>query len=161
MGSSLYGYVPFLVNTSRSSFMICHRVCNYINTTGATSGAGTAYPSGAPLFTPAFSGVRVTRSLVLYVCFVDCCLSFCTFSFGHCVVCSSIYGYWLPLWYLQAHLSRYIVVKLHAVIPKVHFFRFVFGISCLYFSNIFVFYHTIAKTWRVAKSWQSKNHNFA
>jgi hypothetical protein len=28
--------------------------------------------------------------------------SFCTFSFGHCVVCSSsIYGFWLPLWYLQ------------------------------------------------------------
>jgi hypothetical protein len=23
---------------------------------------------------PVFSGVRVTRSLVLYVCFVDCCL---------------------------------------------------------------------------------------
>ena len=36
-----------------------------------------------------FSGVRVTRSLVLSVCFVDRCLSFCTFSFGHCVVCSS------------------------------------------------------------------------
>jgi hypothetical protein len=36
-----------------------------------------------------FSGVRVTRSLVLYVCFVDRCLSFCTFSFGHCAVCSS------------------------------------------------------------------------
>jgi hypothetical protein len=33
--------------------------------------------------------VRVTRSLVLYVCFVDHCLSFCTFSFRHCVVCSS------------------------------------------------------------------------
>jgi hypothetical protein len=46
---------------------------------------------------PVFSGVRVTRSLVLYVCFVDRCLSFCTFSFGHCVVCSSsIYGFWLP-----------------------------------------------------------------
>jgi hypothetical protein len=41
-----------------------------------------------------FSVVRVTRSLVLYVCFVDRCLSFCTFSFGHCVVCSSsIYGF--------------------------------------------------------------------
>ena len=26
--------------------MTYHRVCNYINTTGATSGAGTAYPSG-------------------------------------------------------------------------------------------------------------------
>ena len=33
---------------------------------------------------PVFSGVRVTRSLVLYVCFVDRCLPFCTFSFGHC-----------------------------------------------------------------------------
>jgi len=29
-------------------------------------------------------------------------LSFCTFSFDHCVVCSSIYG--LPLWYLQTLL---------------------------------------------------------
>ena len=42
---------------------------------------------------PVFSGVRVTRSLALCVCFVDRCLSFCTFSFGHCVVCSSIYGF--------------------------------------------------------------------
>jgi hypothetical protein len=47
---------------------------------------------------PVFSGVRVTRSLVLYVCFVDRCLSFCTFSFGHCFVCSSlIYGLIAPL----------------------------------------------------------------
>ena len=54
---------------------------------------------------PVFSGVRVTRSLVLCVCFVDLCLSFCTFSFGHCVVCSwSIYGLWLPLWFLQTLL---------------------------------------------------------
>jgi hypothetical protein len=44
------------------------------------------------VYTPGFSGV--TQSLVLYVCFVDHCLSFCTFSFGHCVVCSSlIYGF--------------------------------------------------------------------
>ena len=49
-----------------------------------------------------FSAVRVTRSLVLYVCFVDRCLSFCTFSFGHCVVCFPlIYGFCLLLWYLQ------------------------------------------------------------
>jgi hypothetical protein len=46
---------------------------------------------------PIFSWVRVTRSLVLCVCFVDCCLSFYTFSFGHCVVCSSsIYGSYYP-----------------------------------------------------------------
>jgi hypothetical protein len=54
---------------------------------------------------PVFSGVRVTRSLVLYVCFVDRCLSFFPFSFGHCVFCSSsIYGFWLPIWYLQTLL---------------------------------------------------------
>jgi len=51
-----------------------------------------------------FSGIRVTRSFVLCVCFVDRCLSFCTFSFGHCVVCSAINGFWLPLWYLQTLL---------------------------------------------------------
>ena len=39
------------------------------------------------------SGVHVTRSLVQWVCFVDRCLPLCTFSFGHCNVCSSsIYG---------------------------------------------------------------------
>jgi hypothetical protein len=32
----------------------------------------------APRF---FSGVRITRSLVLNVCFADPCLSFCTFFF--------------------------------------------------------------------------------
>ena len=32
-----------------------------------------------PEFIPGFSGVRVTRSLVLCLCFVDRCLSFCTF----------------------------------------------------------------------------------
>jgi hypothetical protein len=38
--------------------------------------------------------VRVTRSLVLRVCFVDRCLSFCTFSVAHCMVCScSIYEF--------------------------------------------------------------------
>ena len=34
-------------------------------------------------FSTVFSGVRVSRSLVYCVCFVDRCLSFCPFSFGH------------------------------------------------------------------------------
>jgi hypothetical protein len=34
--------------------------------------------------TQVFSVFRVTRSLVLCVCFVDRCLSFCSFSFVHC-----------------------------------------------------------------------------
>ena len=60
---------------------------------------------------PFYSGVRVTRSLVLCVSFVDCSLSFCTFSFVNCVVCfSSIYGFWLPLWYLQTLLIIWINV---------------------------------------------------
>ena len=43
---------------------------------------------------PVFSGVCVTQSLVLCVCFVDHCpfVLFC-----HCVVCPSIYGFVLPL----------------------------------------------------------------
>ena len=53
-----------------------------------------------------FSGVRITRTLVWYVCFVDRCLFFCAFSFGRCVVySSSIYGFWLPRWYLQTLLT--------------------------------------------------------
>jgi hypothetical protein len=67
--------------------------------TGATNEAGTAYPSRAPA--PGFSGVHVTLSLVLCVCFLDFCLSICPFSFGHCVVCPLIYGFGLSLWYLQ------------------------------------------------------------
>jgi hypothetical protein len=37
-----------------SSFMTYHRVCSKIYTMGATSGAGAAYPFGAPEFTPGF-----------------------------------------------------------------------------------------------------------
>ena len=60
---------------------------------------------------PVFSGVRVTRSLVLCVCFVDRCLSFCTFSFGHCVVCSSsICGFWLPLWIFKLFTRTILVI---------------------------------------------------
>jgi hypothetical protein len=35
-----------------------------------------SYTSGAPEFTSVFIGIRVTRSLVLCVCFVDRCLYF-------------------------------------------------------------------------------------
>jgi hypothetical protein len=62
---------------------------------------------GHPSSPPVFSGVRVTRSLVLCVCFVERCLSFCPFSFGHCVACSSsIYVFLLLLWHLETFLVR-------------------------------------------------------
>ena len=38
---------------------------------------------------PVYSWIRATRSLVLCVCFLDRCLSLCSFSFGQCVVWSS------------------------------------------------------------------------
>ena len=68
-------------------------------------------PSGAHEFIPGFSGVRVARSWVF--CVVFCGLTFVIFCyffyFGHCVVCPSlIYGIWLPLWYLQTLLTKYI-----------------------------------------------------
>ena len=86
---------------------------------------------------PVLSGVRVTRFLVLCVCFVARCLFFCLFlslvfavlrctnaDYGifklflhlyegqwHCVVCSSsIYGFWLPLWYLQTLLACFCLI---------------------------------------------------
>ena len=66
---------------------------------------------------PVFSRVRVTRSSVLYVCFVDRCLSFFTFSFGHYFVCpSSIYGFWLPpfdIFKLFLHYYRNIKIWFH------------------------------------------------
>ena len=83
-----------------SSFMTYHP----INTKGVTSEAGTETLPVHPNLPPVFSGVRVTRSLVLCVCFIDRCLSFSPFSFDHCVVCPSFYGFWLPLWYLQTLL---------------------------------------------------------
>jgi hypothetical protein len=46
-----------------------------------------------PSSLPVFSEVRITRSLDLYACFVDRCLSLCTF-FCHCVVCSSSSREW-------------------------------------------------------------------
>jgi hypothetical protein len=66
---------------------------------------------------PLFSGIRVTRSLVLCVCCVHRCLSFCTFPFDHCVVRSSlIYGFWLSIWYLQTLLS---IFKLLSIVFSV------------------------------------------
>ena len=62
-------------NPILSSFMPYHPVCNNSNTTAATCDAGISYPSGAPEFTPGFSGVYVAWSFV-------CCVMFCRSLFG-------------------------------------------------------------------------------
>jgi hypothetical protein len=86
----------------KSSFIVYHRVYNK-RTTYVTSGAGTASPSGSPLV---FSEVRVARSFSVW-CFVDHCLFFCPFSFGHRSISPSyIYVFCLLLWYLQTFLKK-------------------------------------------------------
>jgi len=107
--TNVHGYVPLVVNTSRS-FPHSWRITGFV--TRLTRRVPlmeqelltlAKYPSSPQVF----SGVRVTRSLVLCVCFVDRCLSFCSFfSFGHCVVCSSNDGFWLHLWHHQSLLPN-------------------------------------------------------
>jgi hypothetical protein len=76
-----------------------------------------------------------SRSLVLCVYFVDRCLSVCTVSFGHCVVCSSsIYGFWLPLWYLQTLLDHFrLSFLLICFIIIIIIILFVYDYSLLYY----------------------------
>jgi hypothetical protein len=103
-----YGYVPLCRSHFQvlSSIMTYYRLCSLSKTTGAlVEQELLILPEHLSSFR-VFSGVRVTRYLTLCVWFVDRCLSFCPFSFGYCVFYpSSIYGFWLPLWYLQTLLT--------------------------------------------------------
>jgi len=105
-----HGDVPIVTNTSRSfpySRLITGFVTRLTRRVPLVEQELLILPEH-PSSPSILSGVRVTWSLVLCVCFVDRCLSFCTFSFGHCFVCtSSIYGFWLPFWYLQTLLEIY------------------------------------------------------
>jgi len=99
-----HGYDPLVVKTSRSfpNSWLVTRLTRRVSLVEQDLLNLPEHMSSPPVF----SGIRVSRSLVLCVCFVDRCLSFWTFSFGHCVVCSSsIYRFWLALWYLQTLLS--------------------------------------------------------
>ena len=76
-----HGYVPLVVSTSRSfpySWLITRFVTRITRRVLLLDQELITLPehlSSAPVY----RGVRVTRSLVLYVCFVDLCLSFCNF----------------------------------------------------------------------------------
>jgi len=86
-GMFYLSYTPSVL----SSFMTYHRVCIYHYTTSGTSGAGTAYPSGAHEFTHGFQwGSCFSIFSVMCNVFVDRCLSFSTLSFRHWVDCSLI-----------------------------------------------------------------------
>ena len=55
-----------------------------------------------PEFTPVYYGVHVDQSLAFSVVF--CRFLFIFSPFGHYIVSPSIYGFYLPLWYLQTFL---------------------------------------------------------
>ena len=96
-----HGPVPLVVNVSQSfphSWLITGFVTRLTRRVSLVEQA-LLILLGHMSSPPVFSGDRVTRSLVLHVCFVDRCLSLCPFSFHHCVVCSSsMCRFWLPLW---------------------------------------------------------------
>ena len=79
--NKIHGYVPLDVNTSRSiphSRLIAGFITRLTRRVSLVEQELLTLPehlNSASVFT----GVHVTRSLVLYVCFVDRCLSFCTF----------------------------------------------------------------------------------
>ena len=55
--------------------------------------------------------------LEISIFLADRCLTFCPFTFVHCVVCpSAIYGFWWPLWYLQTRLIAFYDIKIANVI---------------------------------------------
>ena len=105
-GSSLIPFVLFMLNVSMYVHWFprrchCHMMLVYFNS-NTTYRTGTAYPSGTLEFTPGINGVHVTQSLVF--CVVLCSPLFVplsVFPFDHCIVCSSIYVFWLPLCNLQ------------------------------------------------------------
>jgi hypothetical protein len=98
-----HGYVPLVVNTSRSfphSRLITGFVTRLTRRVPLVEQELLTLPEH--LSSPRiFSGVRVTLSLVLCVMFGRSLFVLLSFSFGHCVVCPSIYGFWLSLRYLQ------------------------------------------------------------
>ena len=79
-----------------------------------------------PSSPPVFSGVRVTRSLVLCVCFVDRCLSFCPFFFWplSCLFFFELRLLITSLWYLLTLLVSLSIVVLSKILCCVVVFNY-------------------------------------
>jgi hypothetical protein len=98
--------------------------------------------------------IRVTLFLGFCVCFVDRCFSFCTFSFGHCVVCSSsIDGFWLPLCYLQTLLTAQNVQTEHPIWQYRH-------MDTSKNSRLFVLVNNLSDSDCMFASWRQRKQRF-
>ena len=95
-----------------------------------------------------FSGVHVTRSLALCVCFIYCCLFFCPCSFGHCVVCSfSIYDSDYPFGIFKLFLLLIIVLSV--------LFRYIWILitSLWYLQTLLTFDHCVVCSFSIYEFW--------
>ena len=89
------------------------------NTASVSGGSGTAYPSGAPEFTPKLRWDSCC-SIFSFLCSV---LQINVCPFCHCIVCPSpIYDFSLPLWYLQTFLILILHVFLYLNFVCEHLF---------------------------------------
>ena len=99
---------------------------------------------------PDFTGVSVALSLGF--CLVLCRLVLVFFVFIFCVVCPSIYGFWLPLWYLQTF---------HSLTPVFHYLFFYFfcffALFCFCFLFLLCF---VLLCFRFLVFWHSRLHWF-
>ena len=89
------------------SFMTYHQVCNKSNMTGATCGAGTAYPFKAPEFTPGFQWGSCCLILTLVFCVGFCrSLFVCPFVLFLLTIVLSVLRFTASdIWYLQTFLN--------------------------------------------------------
>ena len=79
------------------------------NTTGATNGEGTAYPSGAPEFALVFSGIRVVHVVKLHVFM---------FLASYCDVHLFCRGFTLYVCYLYLYQMVFVLVKCNTSLVK-------------------------------------------
>jgi hypothetical protein len=112
-----HGYVSLVVNTSRSfprSWLITGFVIKLTRRVSLVEQQLLSLPEqlSSP---PVFSGVRVTQSLVLYVCCFDRCLFFCPFSLC-CLFFFDIRILITSLWYLQTLLILSTIALLHFIV---------------------------------------------
>jgi hypothetical protein len=96
------------------------------------------------------ASVRVIVVLVsprVMLCFVDRCLSFCPFSFGHCGVCPSLYGFWLPLgpgsvydkWNIYTNTTKQNMHPLHMVFVLLSSTTSIHSLFCLLWTICWLF----------------------
>ena len=92
---------------------------------GVTNGAGTADPSGAPEFTTSFQwGSCYSIFSVICICFVNRCLSFCTF-FLLAIVLSVLHRYTIlinlqTLLRIMYYLQSIYVTLSHGIIKSIY-----------------------------------------